>query len=59
MNIEEQYPRRARRQFTSIAKEMRDEVKRAREPQLRAMLENSAEVLNNLAKTFSDYEIRK
>jgi len=59
MNIEELYPQRARRQFTSIAKEMREEIKHAKEPQLKAILETSSEVLNSLAKTFSDYEIKK
>jgi hypothetical protein len=58
MNIEEMYPQRVRRQFTSIAKEMHEEITRAKEPQLRAMLKTSAQVLNDLARTFDSYEMR-
>jgi hypothetical protein len=58
MNIEEMYPRRAHRQFTSMAREMQDEIKRAREPKLKAMLRNSARVLNNLANTFENFDER-
>jgi hypothetical protein len=58
MNIEEMYPERARRQFTSIANEMREEITRAKEPQLKAMLKTSAQVLNDLARTFDSYEMR-
>ena len=53
------YPQRARRQFAGIAKEMREEITRAKEPQLKTMLKTSAKVLNGLEKIFSDYEVRK
>lgn len=58
MNIEERYPERARRQFTNLGNEVQQEMRRAKEPQLRALLKTSAEVLSNLEKTFSAYEMR-
>jgi hypothetical protein len=35
---------------------LRDDIQKVDEPQLRAMFETSAEVLNGLIKAFSDYE---
>lgn len=35
---------------------LREDIQKVDEPQLRAMFETSAEVLNGLIKAFSDYE---
>jgi ferric iron reductase protein FhuF len=35
---------------------LREDIQKVDEPQLKAMLETSAEVLNGLIKAFSDYE---
>ena len=39
-----------------IVTHMREDIQRVDEPQLKAMFETSAEVLNGLMKAFSDYE---
>ena len=59
MRFDRLYPQRARKQFTDLASQMCDEMEHTQEPNLKAMLNTSAEVLNGLAKSFSDYEIKR
>ncbi len=56
--FERLYPKRARKQIIEIAEELHDEVIKRKDPQLKAILETSAVVLQSLAKTFSEYELR-
>lgn len=45
-----------RRRLEEVAAEMRDELTRADEPQLAALIEITAEALDRLANSFRDYE---
>nr|CAD6437844.1 hypothetical protein REQ54_04291 [Rhizobium sp. Q54] len=47
------------RRFQEMIKHLRADVERIDEPQLKAMLETSAEVLGGLKKAFCDYEEKK
>jgi cation diffusion facilitator family transporter len=51
-----EHTRRLRSTFIDLQKTIRDDVTKVDEPQLKAMIETSAEVLGALAKTFEDYE---
>jgi len=45
-----------RHAFAGLQDRLREDVDRVDEPQLKALLEESAEVLGALAKTFEDYQ---
>lgn len=44
-----------RERLTDLQESLRDEVEQVGDPQLKALLETSAEVLGGLGKTFDDY----
>lgn len=50
-----QRARQLRQRLLDLQDSLRAEVDEAGEPQLRALLETSAEVLGGLGKTFDDY----
>jgi hypothetical protein len=54
-----QRTRKVRRHFKAMMVELRHEVEKVVEPQARALLETSAEVLGGLAKALKDYETKK
>ena len=45
-----------RHAFTGLQHQLRQDVAKVDEPQLKALFEDSAEVLDALAKTFEDYQ---
>jgi ferritin-like protein len=45
-----------RKRLQEIVTHLREDIQKVDEPQLKAMFETSAEVLNGLMKAFSDYE---
>jgi len=47
--------RQLRERLLELQESLRAEVEQAGEPQLKALLETSAEVLGGLGKTFGDY----
>ena len=51
--------RKVRKQFKQMMGELRTEVEKIVEPQARALLETSAEVLGGLAKALKDYETKR
>jgi len=50
-----QHARQLRERLLGLQDELRAEVAGAGEPQLKALLESSAEVLGGLGKSFGDY----
>jgi hypothetical protein len=44
------------RRFSELVEHLRSDIKKVDEPQLKAMFETAAEVLNGLIKAFQDYE---
>ena len=59
MKTQEQDPRfraeRIRRQLQETMKDLRHDIEHVEEPQLRAIMETSAEVIAGLMKTLQDY----
>ena len=51
-----QHTQNMRRRLREDIDHLRQDVQRVDEPQLKAMFETSAEVLEGLAKAFEDYE---
>jgi hypothetical protein len=51
--------RKIRKHFKAMMGEVRNEVEKVVEPQARALLETSAEVLGGLAKALKDYETKR
>jgi hypothetical protein len=51
--------RKVRRHFKQLMGELRNDVEKIVEPQARALLETSAEVLGGLAKALKDYETKR
>jgi hypothetical protein len=51
--------RKVRKHFKAMMGELRNEVEKIVEPQARALLETSAEVLGGLAKALKDYETKR
>jgi hypothetical protein len=47
-----------RHAFAGLQQQLREDVNKVDDPQLKALLETSAEVLGALAKTFEDYRRR-
>jgi hypothetical protein len=45
-----------RHAFSGLQQQLREDVTKVDEPQLKALFEESAEVLGALAKTFEDYQ---
>jgi hypothetical protein len=45
-----------KKRLQEIVTHLREDIQKVDEPQLKAMFETSAEVLNGLMKAFSDYE---
>ena len=45
-----------RHAFAGLQNQLRDDVDKVDEPQLKALFEESAEVMGALAKTFEDYQ---
>jgi hypothetical protein len=45
-----------RHAFAGLQHQLREDVDKVDEPQLKALLEESAEVMGALAKTFEDYQ---
>ena len=45
-----------RHAFSGLQDQLREDVDRVDEPQLKALFEESAEVMGALAKTFEDYQ---
>ena len=48
-----------RHAFAGLQNQLREDVDRVDEPQLKALFEESAEVMGALAKTFEDYQTRR
>ena len=48
-----------RHAFVGLQSQLRQDVDRVDEPQLKALFEESAEVLGALAKTFEDYQTKR
>jgi len=48
-----------RHAFTGLQHQLREDVEKVDEPHLKALFEESAEVLGALAKTFEDYQRRR
>jgi type III secretory pathway component EscU len=51
--------RQIERQLEQTVHDLRQNVQQAEEPQLKAILETSAEVIGGLVKTLKDYEKKK
>ena len=51
--------RKYRRHFKAMMGDLRNDVEKIVEPQARALLETSAEVLGGLAKALKDYETKR
>lgn len=45
-----------RHAFAGLQRQLREDVDRVNEPQLKALFEESAEVMGALAQTFEDYQ---
>jgi molecular chaperone GrpE (heat shock protein) len=50
------HTQRMRKALENIRIHLREDIDKVDEPQLKAMFETSAEVLDGLARAFSDYE---
>ena len=50
---------RMRHAFAGLQRQLREDVDRVEEPQLKALFEESAEVMGALAKTFEDYQTKR
>jgi hypothetical protein len=48
-----------RHAFNGLKHQLREDVDKVDEPQLKALFEESAEVLGALAKTFEDYQTKR
>ncbi|MBS0526806.1 MAG: hypothetical protein JSS04_24465 [Proteobacteria bacterium] len=48
-----------RHAFAGLQNQLREDVDRVDEPQLKALFEESAEVMGALAKTFEDYQTKR
>jgi hypothetical protein len=48
-----------RHAFVGLQSQLRQDVDRVDEPQLKALFEESAEILGALAKTFEDYQTKR
>jgi hypothetical protein len=48
-----------RHAFDGLKQQLRQDVDKVDEPQLKALFEESAEVLGALAKTFEDYQTKR
>lgn len=48
-----------RHAFSGLQDQLREDVGRVDEPQLKALFEESAEVLGALAQTFEDYQAKR
>ncbi|MDC7785995.1 hypothetical protein PQJ75_14325 [Rhodoplanes sp. TEM] len=51
-----QHTQKMQKALTDIKNHLREDIHKVDEPQLKAMFETSAEVLEGLAKAFRDYE---
>ena len=50
------HTQRMQKRLADTVQHLRDDIGKVDEPQLKAMFETSAEVLNSLIKAFRDYE---
>ncbi len=48
-----------RHAFAGLQRQLREDVDRVEEPQLKVLFEESAEVMGALAQTFEDYQTRR
>jgi hypothetical protein len=48
-----------RHAFSGLQQQLRQDVEKVDEPQLKALFEESAEVLGALARTFEDYQSKR